>query len=66
MNAKRQLSGLRRTDFSKKSSKQTIKYLVKKYELLGYAIPSYLQGKTLSKTQLVSWVGLMKKNLESF
>lgn len=65
MNAKRQLSGLKRADFSKKSSKQTIKYLVKKYELLGYAIPSYLQGKTLSKTQLNQAISKITTGLNS-
>lgn len=65
MNAKRQLSGLRRADFSKKSSKQTIKYLVKKYELLGYAIPSYLQGKTLTKTQLNQAINKITTGLNS-
>lgn len=65
MNAKRQLSGLKRADFSKKSSKQTIKYLVKKYELLGYAIPSYLQGKSLSKTQLNQAISKITTGLNS-
>lgn len=65
MNAKRQLSGLRRADFSKKSSKQTIKYLVKKYELLGYAIPNYLKGQKLTKSQLNSAINRITKGLNS-
>ena len=65
MNAKRQLSGLKRADFSKKTSKQTIKYLRNKYELLGYAIPSYLQGKTLTKTQLNQAINKITTGLNS-
>ena len=65
MNAKRQLSGLRRADFSKKNDKQKIKYLVNKYELLGYAIPSYLQGKSLSKSQLNQAINKITTGLNS-
>ena len=65
MNAKRQLSGLRRADFSKKNDRQKIKYLVNKYELLGYTIPSYLQGKSLSKTQLNQAINKITTGLNS-
>lgn len=65
MNAKRQLSGLNKRNFSNKSAKENIKYLVKKYELLGYAIPSYLQGKTLTKTQLAQAINKITTGLNS-
>lgn len=65
MNAKRQLSGLNKRNFSNKSAKENIKYLVKKYELLGYAIPSYLQGKTLTKSQLNSAINKITTGLNS-
>ena len=65
MNAKRQLSGLKKVDFSKKTDKQTIKYLTKKYELLGYTIPSYLKGQKLTKSQLNSAINRITKGLNS-
>lgn len=65
MNAKRQLSGLKRVDFTKKSAKQTIKYLKNKYEMLGYDIPSYLQGKSISKSQLNSAINKISRGLTS-
>lgn len=65
MNAKRQLSGLKRVDFSKKTDKQTIKYITKKYELLGYAIPSYLKGQKLTKSQLNSAINKITTGLNS-
>lgn len=65
MNGKRQLSGLKRVDFSKKTDKQKIKYLVNKYELLGYAIPSYLKGQKLTKSQLNSAINKITTGLNS-
>ena len=65
MNAKRQLTGLKRVDFSKKTDKQTIKYITKKYELLGYAIPSYLKGQKLTKSQLNSAINKITTGLNS-
>ena len=65
MNAKRQLSGLKKVDFSKKTDKQTIKYITKKYELLGYAIPNYLKGQKLTKSQLNSAINRITKGLNS-
>lgn len=65
MNGKRQLSGLKRVDFTKKTDSQKIKYLVKKYELLGYAIPQYLQGKTLTKSQLNQAINKITTGLNS-
>lgn len=65
MNGKRQLSGLKRVDFSKKTDKQKIKYLVNKYELLGYAIPTYLKGKTLTKGQLNQAINKITTGLNS-
>lgn len=65
MNAKRQLSGLKRVDFSNKTDRQKINYLVKKYELLGYSIPSYLQGKSLTQRQLTQAVNKITTGLNS-
>lgn len=65
MNSKRQLSGLNRVDFSKKTDRQAINYLRKKYELLGYDVPQYLQGKTLSKGQLNSAIAKITRGLTS-
>lgn len=47
MNAKRQLSGLKRVNWEKKSTKQKVKYLVNKLQLLGYKIPTYLKMDNL-------------------
>ena len=65
MNGKRQLSGLKRVDFTKKTDKQKIKYLVNKYELLGYAIPNYLKGKALTKSQLNQAINKITTGLNS-
>lgn len=65
MNAKRQLSGIKRVNFSNKTDRQKIKYLVKKYELLGYSIPSYLQGKSLTQRQLTQAVNKITTGLNS-
>lgn len=65
MNAKRQLSGIKRVNFSNKTDRQKIKYLVKKYELLGYSIPSYLQGKSLTQRQLTQAVNKITNGLNS-
>lgn len=65
MNAKRQLSGLKRVNFNNKSAKQTIKYLKNKYEMLGYDIPAYLHGKSISKSQLNSAINKITRGLLS-
>lgn len=65
MNAKRQLSGLKRVNFNNKSAKQTIKYLKNKYEMLGYDLPTYLQGKSISKSQLNSAINKITRGLLS-
>ena len=65
MNGKRQLSGLKRVDFTKKTDKQKIKYLVNKYELLGYAIPAYLKGQKLTKAQLNQAINKITTGLNS-
>ena len=43
MNAKRQLSGLKRVNWEKKSTKQRVKYLVNKLQALGYKIPNWIK-----------------------
>ena len=65
MNAKRQLSGLNRRDFTNKKATENIKYLRKKYELLGYAVPNYLQGKVLTKSQLNQAINKITTGLNS-
>lgn len=46
---KRQLNGLNKYNFENKKDKQIVKYLTKKYELLGIKIPKYLQKDKLTK-----------------
>lgn len=65
MNAKRQLAGLKRVNWEKKSIKQKIDYLVKKLLLLGYKIPTYLKNGQLSDRQLESQINKIERGLES-
>ena len=65
MNAKRQLFGLKRVNWEKKSTKQKVKYLVNKLQLLGYKIPTYLKNGQLSDRQLKSQINKIERGLES-
>lgn len=65
MNAKRQLSGLKRVNWEKKTTKQKVKYLTKKLETLGYKIPTYLKNGQLSDRQLKSQINKIERGLES-
>ena len=65
MNVKRQLSGLKRVNWEKKSTKQKVKYLTKKLETLGYKIPTYLKNGQLSDRQLKSQINKIERGLES-
>lgn len=65
MNAKRQLSGLKRVNWEKKSTKQKVKYLTKKLETLGYKIPTYLKNGQLSDRQLKSQINKITHGLET-
>ena len=65
MNAKRQLSGLKRVNWEKKSTKQKVKYLVNKLQVLGYKIPTYLKNGQLSDRQLKSQINKIEKGLNS-
>lgn len=65
MNAKRQLSGLKRVNWEKKSTKQKVKYLTNKLQVLGYKIPSYLKNGQLSDRQLKSQINKIERGLES-
>ena len=65
MNAKRQLSGLKRVNWEKKSTKQKVKYLTNKLTMLGYKIPSYLKNGQLSDRQLKSQINKIERGLES-
>lgn len=65
MNAKRQLSGLKRVNWEKKSTKQKVKYLVNKLQLLGYKIPRYLKDGQLNDRQLESQINKIERGLES-
>lgn len=65
MNAKRQLSGLKRVNWEKKSTKQKVKYLVNKLQLLGYKIPTYLKNGQLSDRQLKSQINKIERGLQS-
>ena len=65
MNAKRQLSGLKRVNWEKKSTKQKVKYLVNKLQVLGYKIPSYLKNGQLNDRQLKSQINKIQRGLES-
>ena len=65
MNAKRQLSGLKRVNWEKKSTKQKVKYLVNKLQVLGYKIPTYLKNGQLTDRQLKSQINKIQRGLES-
>lgn len=65
MNAKRQLSGLKRVNWEKKTTKQKVKYLVNKLQVLGYKIPTYLKNGQLSDRQLKSQINKIERGLES-
>lgn len=65
MNAKRQLLGLKRLNWEKKSTEQKVKYLVNKLQLLGYKIPTYLKNGQLSDRQLKSQINKIERGLES-
>lgn len=65
MNAKRQLSGLKRVNWEKKSVKQKVKYLTNKLTMLGYKIPTYLKNGQLSDRQLKSQINKIERGLES-
>ena len=65
MNAKRQLSGLKRVNWEKKSTKQKVKYLTNKLQTLGYKIPSYLKNGQINDRQLKSQINKIQRGLES-
>ncbi|MGM9881998.1 MAG: hypothetical protein ACI31S_04065 [Bacilli bacterium] len=65
MNAKRQLSGLKRVNWEKKSTKQKVKYLTNKLQTLGYKIPTYLKNGQLSDRQLKSQINKIERGLNS-
>lgn len=65
MNAKRQLSGLKRVNWEKKSTKQKVKYLVNKLQVLGYKIPTYLKNGQLSDRQLKTQINKIERGLQS-
>lgn len=65
MNAKRQLSGLKRVNWEKKSTKQKVKYLVNKLQVLGYKIPTYLKNGQLSDRQLKTQINKIERGLQA-
>lgn len=65
MNAKRQLSALKRVNWEKKSTKQKVKYLTNKLTMLGYKIPTYLKNGQLSDRQLKSQINKIERGLET-
>lgn len=65
MNAKRQLSGLKRVNWEKKTTKQKVKYLTNKLTMLGYKIPTYLKNGQLSDSQLKSQINKIERGLET-
>lgn len=65
MNAKRQLSGLKRVNWEKKSTKQKVKYLVNKLQVMGYKIPTYLKNGQLSDKQLKTQINKIERGLQS-
>lgn len=65
MNAKRQLSGLKRVNWEKKTTKQKVKYLVNKLQVLGYKIPSYLKNGQLSDKQLKAQINKIERGLQT-
>lgn len=65
MNAKRQLSGLKRVNWEKKSTKQKVKYLTNKLTMLGYKIPTYLKNGQLSDRQLKTQINKIERGLQT-
>ena len=65
MNAKRQLSGLKRVNWEKKSTKQKVKYLTNKLTMLGYKIPTYLKNGQLSDKQLKTQINKIERGLQT-
>lgn len=65
MNAKSQLSGLKRVNWEKKTTKQKVKYLTNKLTMLGYKIPTYLKNGQLSDRQLKSQINKITHGLET-
>lgn len=65
MNAKRQLSGLKRVNWEKKSTKQKVNYLLKKLQTLGYKIPSYLKNGQINDRQLKTQINKIERGLEA-
>lgn len=65
MNAKRQLSGLKRVNWEKKSVKQKVKYLTNKLTMLGYKIPTYLKNGQLSDRQLKTQINKIERGLQT-
>lgn len=65
MNYKRQLSGLNRVKWEKKSDKQKVKYLTKKFELLGYKTPQYLTKGKLTEQKLNKAINRITAGLET-
>lgn len=65
MNAKRQLSGLKRVNWEKKSTKQKVKYLTNKLTMLGFKIPTYLKNGQLTDRQLKSQINKIERGLNS-
>lgn len=62
---KRQLNGLNKYNFENKKDKQIIKYLTKKYELLGFKIPRYLQKDKISKSEINKAVSRIEETLNN-
>ena len=65
MNAKRQLSGLKRVNWEKKSTKQKVKYITNKLTMLGYKIPTYLKNGQLNDRQLKTQINKIERGLQS-
>ena len=65
MNAKRQLSGLKRVNWEKKTTKQKVKYLTNKLTMLGYKIPTYLKNGQLSDRQLKSQINKIERGFKT-
>lgn len=60
---KRQLNGLNKYNFENKKDKQVIKYLTKKFKLLGFKIPKYLQKDKISKSEINKAVSRIEDTL---
>lgn len=62
---KRQLNGLNKYNFENKKDKQVVKYLTKKYELLGIKLPKYLQKDKLTKGDINRAINRIKTALNN-